>query len=62
VQGLSGEWAYDGVPIPFPDAYSMAIVPAGVYAALLQESHFRELFTTVLDTLLSAGVPAARTT
>jgi hypothetical protein len=50
----NGQWSYSGAPIPFPDAYPMAIVPPGGYPDLLQERHFRELFTTVLDTLQSA--------
>lgn len=54
VQGSSGEWAYDGQPIPFPDAYPMAPVPTGGYPDLLQQRHFRQLFSTVLDTLQGA--------
>jgi hypothetical protein len=54
VQTGPDQWDYVGDPIPFPDVYPMAKVPAGGYPDLLQERHFRQIFATVLDTLQGA--------
>ena len=42
---------YKGTPIPFPDAYPMAEVPAGGYP---ESQAFDELYTTVLNLLQAA--------
>lgn len=57
-----GKWVYEGSPIPFPDTYPMAKVPAGgwpnppenVQTLLTQ---FNQTFKTLLDQLESAWSP-----
>jgi hypothetical protein len=60
-QQTDGKWAYDGPVVPFPDAYPMKQVPRGGYPELLQEVHFRQLFSTVLDYLQSAWEQGSET-
>ncbi len=69
VQGKDGRWTYTGTPIPFPDVYPMAQVPAGGYP---QSQDFDKAFSAMLGNLqaawsngdqsqLSAAVQAMRT-
>ena len=51
VQTPDHHWAYDGTPIPFPDVYPMAEVPAGGYP---ESRAFDELYTSVLNLLQAA--------
>jgi len=48
----NGTWAYEGDPIPFPDVYPMADIPAGGYPAV--SGVFDTLYTSMLDSLQGA--------
>lgn len=51
VQAADGTWDYKGTPMPFPDVFPMAKVPAGGYAESLEFDH---LFTAMLGRLQDA--------
>lgn len=56
IQLPSGEWKYEGAPIPFPDAFPMAEVPEGGYPDVPKALEFNQAFTTMVGQLQQAWV------
>jgi Ferritin-like len=54
IKTAGGKWKYEGAPVPFPEVFPMAEVPAAGYPDEPQAREFDRSFTTMLDHLQRA--------